>query len=105
MERKRFESLTNTMLPVVVRMAADPVPNVRFNVAKILQQLAPLLDAGTRAARERGPPAAESGARSTDRSRRVASPRPASPRLAPARPGSPHLAPPRPASQARLPST
>ena len=37
--------LSATMLPIVVRMASDPVPNVRFNAAKTLQQLMPLLEA------------------------------------------------------------
>lgn len=32
------------MLPLVLRMAQDPVPNIRFNVAKTLQTLIPLLD-------------------------------------------------------------
>jgi len=38
------EVINNTMLPLVVRMAADPVPNIRFNVAKTLHSLIPLLD-------------------------------------------------------------
>lgn len=38
------EVITNTMLPLVVRMSSDPVPNIRFNVAKTLQILIPLLD-------------------------------------------------------------
>jgi len=37
--------ITNTMLPLVIRMAQDPVPNIRFNVSKTLHGLIPLLDA------------------------------------------------------------
>lgn len=33
------------MLPTVLGMASDAVPNVRFNVAKTLQKLGALLDA------------------------------------------------------------
>ena len=36
--------VSNTMLPLVIRMAQDPVPNIRFNVAKTLHGLIPLLD-------------------------------------------------------------
>lgn len=32
------------MLPTVITMAADNVPNVRFNVAKTLQTIGPILD-------------------------------------------------------------
>ena len=38
------EVVTQQMLPLVVRMGQDPVPNVRFNVARTLQILIPLLD-------------------------------------------------------------
>jgi len=38
--------LSSLMLGIVVGMAADPVPNVRFNVAKALQSLVPLLEGG-----------------------------------------------------------
>ena len=39
--------VTNKLLmPVVVSLAADAVANVRFNVAKTLQKLAPNLEAG-----------------------------------------------------------
>jgi len=34
----------SVMLPLVVRMVKDPVPNIRFNAAKILHGLVPLLD-------------------------------------------------------------
>ena len=34
------EVLTNTFLPLALRMAADPVPNIRFNVAQTLQLVA-----------------------------------------------------------------
>ena len=37
--------LLDTMLPIVLQMGTDPVPNIRFNVAKTLQLLLPLLDA------------------------------------------------------------
>ena len=36
--------LGGAMLPLVLQMAIDAVPNVRFNAAKTLQQIAPLLD-------------------------------------------------------------
>ncbi|KAH8258950.1 hypothetical protein KR038_011071 [Drosophila bunnanda] len=36
---------TNLMLPTVLQLADDPVPNVRFNVAKTLQKIAPFVDA------------------------------------------------------------
>jgi hypothetical protein len=32
------------LLPTVIGMGQDPVANVRFNVAKTLQKIAPLLD-------------------------------------------------------------
>ena len=37
--------LLDTMLPIVLQMGTDPVPNIRFNVAKTLQLLLPLRDA------------------------------------------------------------
>lgn len=33
------------VVPAILRMSADAVPNVRFNVAKSLQRLAPRMDA------------------------------------------------------------
>lgn len=36
--------LINSMLPVIVSAAKDKVPNVKFNVAKMLQRIVPLLD-------------------------------------------------------------
>ena len=36
--------LINSMLPVIVSAAKDKVPNVKFNVAKMLQRVTPLLD-------------------------------------------------------------
>ncbi|XP_057245028.1 serine/threonine-protein phosphatase 2A 65 kDa regulatory subunit A alpha isoform-like isoform X1 [Malurus melanocephalus] len=41
------EVTTTQMLPTVLRMAADAVANVRFNVAKSLQRIGPILDSGT----------------------------------------------------------
>jgi len=41
------EVITGSMLPLVLRMADDPVPNIRFNVAKTLGQLSKHLEAGT----------------------------------------------------------
>lgn len=38
------EVLANSMLPLVIRMADDPVPNIRFNVAKTVAVLIPLID-------------------------------------------------------------
>ncbi|OBS71787.1 hypothetical protein A6R68_13635 [Neotoma lepida] len=38
---------TKHMLPTVLRMAGDPVANVRFNVAKSLQKIGPILDNST----------------------------------------------------------
>ncbi|XP_041344006.1 serine/threonine-protein phosphatase 2A 65 kDa regulatory subunit A alpha isoform-like, partial [Pyrgilauda ruficollis] len=40
------EVTTTQMLPTVLRMAADAVANVRFNVAKSLQRIGPILDSG-----------------------------------------------------------
>jgi serine/threonine-protein phosphatase 2A regulatory subunit A len=34
------------VLPLVLSMAADPVPNIRFNVSKTLATLAPRLGGG-----------------------------------------------------------
>lgn len=34
----------NTMLPVLVGCGKDRVPNVKFNVAKVLERVAPLVD-------------------------------------------------------------
>ena len=36
------EMLCATMLPIVLRMGSDPVPNIRFNACKTLQALLPL---------------------------------------------------------------
>lgn len=36
--------ISNSMLPLVVKMASDAVPNIRFNVAKTIQTLIPLLE-------------------------------------------------------------
>ena len=36
--------LCNSMLPVVIACSQDKVPNVKFNVAKMLKQLIPLVD-------------------------------------------------------------
>lgn len=33
------EVIKDTMLPVVIKLAKDPVPNVRFNVAKSITKL------------------------------------------------------------------
>uniref|UniRef100_A0A2D4P2D3 TOG domain-containing protein n=1 Tax=Micrurus surinamensis TaxID=129470 RepID=A0A2D4P2D3_MICSU len=41
------EITTKHMLPTVLRMAGDAVANVRFNVAKSLQKIGPILDNGT----------------------------------------------------------
>jgi serine/threonine-protein phosphatase 2A regulatory subunit A len=38
------DTLCNTMLPVVVGCSRDRVPNVKFNVAKMLERIAPLVD-------------------------------------------------------------
>ena len=38
------EVLRNDMLPLVIRATQDPVPNIRFNVAKTLRSLAGKLD-------------------------------------------------------------
>jgi len=35
------------MLPVVIGLSKDTVANVRFNVAKTLQKIGPLMDAST----------------------------------------------------------
>jgi len=35
------EVIKDTMLPVVLKLAKDPVPNVRFNVAKSMIKLSP----------------------------------------------------------------
>jgi serine/threonine-protein phosphatase 2A regulatory subunit A len=34
------------MLPTVLSLASDPVANVRFNVAKTLNKIHPVIDAG-----------------------------------------------------------
>ena len=38
------EVISETMLPVALKMANDPVPNIRFNVAKALGTIIPLVD-------------------------------------------------------------
>ena len=38
------ESVVKLMLPVVIGLADDSVAKVRFNVAKTLQKIAPVLD-------------------------------------------------------------
>jgi len=44
---KRISSVVDVMLPVVISLAGDSVANVRFNVAKTLQKIAPVLDENT----------------------------------------------------------
>ena len=41
------EVLLSTMLPLVLKMSKDPVPNIRFNVAKVLQKLISQVDSST----------------------------------------------------------
>ena len=36
--------LCNSMLPVIIACAKDKVPNIKFNVAKLLKELMPLVD-------------------------------------------------------------
>ena len=38
------ESVVKLMLPVVIGLADDSVANIRFNVAKTLKKIAPVLD-------------------------------------------------------------
>jgi len=38
------EVVNSTFLPLILRMAKDPVPNIRFNVARTLHALIPTLD-------------------------------------------------------------
>ena len=38
------EVLRESMLPLVLQAARDPVPNIRFNVAKILAEIVSMLD-------------------------------------------------------------
>merc|ERR1719198_2044886 len=38
------DPLNNSLLPIALGMTTDPVPNVRFNAAKTLHQLMPLLN-------------------------------------------------------------
>lgn len=40
-------ALQTQLLPLVLALARDPVPNVRFNVAKTLQALIPKMEAST----------------------------------------------------------
>ncbi len=40
------ESNTKEFLPALIRLAKDPVPNVRFNAARAIQKLMPKLDKG-----------------------------------------------------------
>ena len=35
--------LADSMLPLIIRLAKDTVPNIRFNVAKVFQTVIPLL--------------------------------------------------------------
>merc|ERR1719348_2167442 len=41
------EIITKQLLPTVVSLGSDTVPNVRFNVAKSVQKMSPSLDAST----------------------------------------------------------
>ena len=38
------EVIRDTMLPVVLKLAKDPIPNVRFNVAKSMTKLGGKID-------------------------------------------------------------
>jgi len=37
------EVLSESMLPLLLRLSKDPVPNIRFNVAKVLRVVVPLI--------------------------------------------------------------
>lgn len=39
-----FRRGAQEVLPLVLRMASDPVPNIRFNVSKTLERMAPCLE-------------------------------------------------------------
>jgi len=43
-------ALSSRMLPSILSYSRDPVPNLRFNVAKSLERLAPKIDAAVAAA-------------------------------------------------------
>mmetsp|Transcript_15064 Transcript_15064/g.35892 ORF Transcript_15064/g.35892 Transcript_15064/m.35892 type:complete len:105 (-) Transcript_15064:1139-1453(-) len=38
------DTVCNTMLPAVVGCSKDRVPNIRFNVAKLMEKVAPIVD-------------------------------------------------------------
>ena len=42
--------LNNNLIPNIIKLASDAVPNIRFNVAKTLEKLASKLDASTKVA-------------------------------------------------------
>jgi hypothetical protein len=42
-------TLADTVLPVALSLASDPIPNIRFNVAKTLEAMAPCLRPAHRA--------------------------------------------------------
>ncbi|CAG9319843.1 unnamed protein product [Blepharisma stoltei] len=43
------EKIISTIVPVLVRLSSDAVPNIRFNLAKLIKEISPILkDAGTR---------------------------------------------------------
>lgn len=38
------QDMKDTLLPTVISLSDDPIPNIRFNVAKSLETLRPILD-------------------------------------------------------------
>ncbi|KAI9920304.1 hypothetical protein PsorP6_015768 [Peronosclerospora sorghi] len=47
-EAMTAEAIQTLLIPLVVKLAQDAVPNIRFNVAKTLQVLGPKVDAEVR---------------------------------------------------------
>ena len=41
------DAIKTTMLPLILKMADDKVPNIRFNVGKCLEKMVPFLDKET----------------------------------------------------------
>ena len=44
------QTFQQSILPFIVRFSKDPVPNIRFNVAKALEKLATKIDDSTKVA-------------------------------------------------------
>lgn len=60
------EVLNSQLMSIIIKLAEDPVPNIRFNAAKTLQKLIPRIDGSVVASQVRTTPAISPSQRPCD---------------------------------------